>query len=160
MPQLTNQKKALDAFEESEPFYRDLLQGLYAPVYVCDILGYIRLYNQAAASLWGNEPQIGKDKWCGSFKIFNADGSIIPLDECPMAVVIKGRLVVDNKEVIVERPDGIRISVLPHPRVIKNSEGTIIGAINMLEDMTRLKKSEQKLRERVVLQLEESERFV
>lgn len=159
MPHITNQEKALHAFGESEPFYRDLLQGLYAPVYVCDTLGYVRLYNPAAAKLWGNEPQIGKDKWCGSYKIFRADGSIMPLGECPMAVVIKGQTVVDNKEVIIERPDGVRISVLPHPRVIKNSKGTIIGAINMLEDMTVLKNSEQKLRERVMLQLEEAERF-
>ena len=62
-----------------------LLQALPAAIYTCDIDGYIQLYNKAAAELWGREPVIGKDKWCGSWKIYNMDGSPLNLDECPMA---------------------------------------------------------------------------
>ncbi len=153
------QKNAVKALEEGEQFYHELLEGLHAPVYTCDALGYVKLCNQAALNLWGVKPQIGKTKWCGSFKLYHSDGSPMPIDGCPMALIIKGGRVTDGEEIIVERPDGIRTNVLSRPKLIKNSEGTIVGAINMLQDITALRTTEQKLRESVMLQLEESELF-
>ncbi len=153
------QRTPAKALDETEQYYHEFLEGLHAPVYTCDPSGYVRLYNQAAVKFWGVEPQIGKTKWCGSFKIYSSDGSPMELEECPMAVTLRGGVVLDNVEIIVERPDGIRINVLPHPKLIKNSDGNIVGAINMLQDVTALRNSEQKLRDSVLLQLEEAENF-
>ncbi len=155
----TSQTIALKLLEETEQYYHEFLEALHAPVYTCDAMGYVRLYNQAAVNFWGVEPQIGKTKWCGSFKIFFSDGSPMQLEECPMAVTLRGGVVAGNEEIIVERPDGIRINVLPHPKLIKNSDGNIVGAINMLQDITALRNSEQKLRDSTMLQLEEAELF-
>ncbi|MDB5062160.1 MAG: hypothetical protein JWP67_2003, partial [Mucilaginibacter sp.] len=54
-------------------------------VYTCDNLGYITSFNKAAEVLWGRKPEIGKDLWCGSWKIFYTNGEPMDLDTCPMA---------------------------------------------------------------------------
>ncbi|MEP6958115.1 MAG: PAS domain S-box protein [Nitrospirota bacterium] len=62
---VTGPKRAEEALRLSEARYRELIQALPAAVYTCDERGYITLYNQAAVALWGREPELGKDLWCG-----------------------------------------------------------------------------------------------
>ena len=73
----------------SEARYRDLIQALPAALYTCDAQGRVTLYNPAAVALWGREPELGKDLWCGSWKIYRPDGAPLPLDKCPMAVTLR-----------------------------------------------------------------------
>ena len=68
---------------------RDLIEKLPVAVYMCDVEGRIVFYNNEAANLWGRIPDPGKDKWCGSFKIFRHDGSDLPPDLCPMARTVR-----------------------------------------------------------------------
>lgn len=68
------------AFRETEVRCRQLLQGLPAAIYTCDADGRVALFNGAAADLWGREPRIGTDLWCGSWRIYRVDGSPLPLD--------------------------------------------------------------------------------
>lgn len=121
---------------EVELRYRQLVQHLPAALYTCDSRGYILLYNDAAAELWGREPEIGRDQWCGSWKIYRTDGSPLPLEECPMAVTLKTGKPVRNEEIIIERPDGIKRHILPHPSPVMDASGKVIGATNMLVDIT------------------------
>jgi PAS domain S-box-containing protein len=132
-------------FEESEQFYHQVLDKILA-FYTCDMDGYLKLFNRSAVTVWGIEPEAGKTKWCGSWKIFLPDGSPIPLDTCPMAMIIKERREVNSSEVIVERPDGTRSNVLIQPKILKDSNGVMIGAVNMLLDITQLRATEEKLR--------------
>ena len=132
---------------ETELRYRQLVHALPAAIYTCDDQGRILLYNRAAALLWGREPEIGKDLWCGSWRIFRPDGSPLPLDTCPMAVALKEGKPVYGEEIIIERPDGVRRNVLPHPRPIFDSSGKVVQAVNMLVDITEHKKHEQAVRE-------------
>jgi len=129
--------------------YTQLIHNLPAAIYTCDANGYIRLYNQAAVDLWGREPVIGQDLWCGSWKIFSPEGDALPLDECPMAIALKEGRAVNDVEIVVERPDGVRRSVLPHPRPIFNGAGKVIEAVNMLVDITDQKNRERVERERL-----------
>src|ERR1051325_2220604 len=103
---------------EPEQHYRTILENLARAVYTCDAQGYITFYNKQAAQLWGREPRIGKDKWCGSWKIYRPDGTLLPPDECPMALTLKEGRAVDSEEIIIERPDGSRLNVVPHPQPI------------------------------------------
>ncbi len=116
--------------------YKELFEKLPAAIYLCDADGYVKTYNSAAARLWGREPEIGKDLWCGSWKIFDLDGNPIPLDSCPMAMALKSRKPIRGKELIIEQPDGTRYNVLPHPQPLFNEKGELTGAINMIVDVT------------------------
>ena len=119
--------------------YLSMMQSLPAAVYTCDMDGYITFYNQAAAVLWGREPELGKDLWCGSWKIFTPLGEQMTLDCCPMAKTLKEKIAVIGEEIVVERPGGERRHILPHPKPMYNEEGEMIGALNMLVDVTENK---------------------
>ncbi|HEX6430365.1 MAG TPA: PAS domain S-box protein, partial [Niastella sp.] len=136
---ITEHKKLTKAIEGSELRYRTLIETLPTPLYTTDTEGRITLYNKAAVELWGREPEIGKDLWCGSFRILNADGSPLPLDSCPMAVCLREKRPVHGEEIIVIRPDGSLRDVAPHPQPVYDDQGNMTGAINMLVDITGIK---------------------
>ena len=139
---------ALTALQRNEYLHNQLVQNLAAAIYTCDVNGYITFYNKAAAELWGREPEIGKDLWCGSWKIFSPqDGKQMSLDDCPMAKALKGGKSVRGEEIVVERPDGVRRNILPYPDPIFDSSGEVIAAVNMLVDITELRNQENKLRQ-------------
>jgi len=132
-----------EALRFSEARYRGLIQALPTALYTCDERGLITLYNQAAVDLWGREPEVGRDLWCGSWKIYRPDGTALPLDECPMAVTLREGRAMWGEEIVIERPDGTRRHVLPHPEPMRNAAGAVVGAINMLIDITDRKRGEQ-----------------
>lgn len=151
---VTEQKKLIQALKESESLYKNselrykqLIQTLQAPLYTTDAEGRITLFNKAAADLWGREPEIGKDLWCGSFKILNTDGSNMPLDQCPMAVCLKEQRPVYGEEILVIRPDGSIRYVAPHPQPVFDESGKMTGAVNMLIDITESKQAAKALGE-------------
>ncbi|TDE30566.1 response regulator [Flavobacterium ranwuense] len=143
--QLEAEKKILKRIQDSKKYYRNLIQSLPVAVYTCDKNGYIQLYNKEAVELWGRKPEIGKDMWCGSFKISNTDGSSLPLDKCPMAIALKEERAVLEQEIIIERPNGEKRFVLPNPRTIFDEEGKLSGCINTLIDVTDQKRIESEL---------------
>jgi PAS domain S-box-containing protein len=129
----------ISALEPSEEHYRPLIQGLPAAAYLCDAQGYIRLYNDAAVELWGREPRIGQDRWSGAPHILDADGKAMPLENCPMAIALREGREVRGLEIVIDRPDGTRRNVLPFPRPIRDGCGAVVGAVNLMVDVTDLK---------------------
>lgn len=112
------------------------IQAMPVAIYTTDPEGHVTMYNQAAVQLWGREPEVGKDLWCGSWEIYKTDGSALPFDECPMARALKEERAVTGEEIVVARPDGSRRNVKPYPQPIFNDSGELIGATNLLIDVT------------------------
>ena len=50
-------------------------------------------------------------------------------------------------QIVLARPDGTRVWVLPYPEPLRDASGEIVGAVNMLVDITKLKLAEEALRE-------------
>jgi PAS domain S-box-containing protein len=150
---VTEQVLSRKKIEESEKMYRDLIHKLPVATYSCDAEGQIVLYNKAAVALWGSEPELGKDLWHYSWEINNNKKSSTTYNLCSMAKAFKEGAPVHREEIIIERPDGDRRSVLPYPVPFHDIEGQITGAVIVLADITemklvekRLKKSEKKYR--------------
>ncbi|WP_298733458.1 ATP-binding protein [uncultured Chitinophaga sp.] len=149
---------------ESEHRYRQIIQGLPAAFYTCDPKGRIKSYNEAAAALWGRQPQIGKDLWCGSWKIYRTDGSLLPPEQYPMAIAVREGKPLLGEEIVIEHPDGARRHILTNPQPIFDAAGNIVEAINMLVDITAHRKAEEALRQneeryRTMLEKEVEERM-
>jgi PAS domain S-box-containing protein len=138
-------KETLERERESEYRLRELIDALPAAIYTTDAEGRIMHYNGAAVALWGREPEVGKDLWCGSWRIYEPDGASLPLESCPMAVAIREGRSIRGKEIIIERPDGTRCDVLPYPDPIRDASGAVVGAVNMLVDLTDRKQAEREL---------------
>jgi PAS domain S-box-containing protein len=121
---------------------RKVLDALPAAVYTTDANGTITYYNRAAAELAGREPEIGKDQWCVTFRIYTPDGKLLPHDQCPMAVALKEQRPIRGVEAMAQRPDGTLFPFLPFPTPIKDEDGRVLGAVNMLVDISDRKQSE------------------
>jgi PAS domain S-box-containing protein len=130
---------------EADDFFPQLLDVLPAAVYVTDAQGYVTYFNEAAADIWGRRPQLGKDRWCGSWKLFWPDGRELPHDQCPMAIAVKEQRSIRGLEAIVERPDGTRISLIPYPTPLFSGSGAFLGAVNLIVDLTEHKEKEKQL---------------
>src|SRR5258705_5578661 len=122
----------------------DLLEALPVALYTTDAEGRITFYNQAAADMWGHRPQLGS-LWCGSWRIYWPDGRPLPHDQCPMAVTLKEGRPVRGVEAVVERPDGTRVPFLPYPTPLKDKAGRVIGALNVLIDLSDHKEDQGRL---------------
>jgi signal transduction histidine kinase len=70
-----------------------------------------------------------------------------------MAIALKEGRAVRGVEAIAERPDGTRVWFEPYPTPLRDSEGSIVGGINMLVDITERKQAEDALQQ-LNLQLE------
>ncbi len=126
------------AQQSPNPLESTIFNNLPVAVYTCDSLGRITSYNSAAESLWGRKPEIGKDLWCGSWKIYTPDGSPMALDVCPMARTLKEGIAIEGEEILVERPDNTRIKVKNYPVPIFDNDGKLTGAVNTLIDITQV----------------------
>ncbi len=135
----------------AEKHYRQLIENLPLAIYACDAEGCITLYNRAAEELWGRQPIVYKDKWCGSWRMYKTDGvTAVPLDSCTMAEVLKQQPVT-QKEIIIETPEGKRSYIQPHIVLTYDERGKITGAINMLTDLTEEKNAQKKIEENQLL---------
>jgi len=126
-----------------DSYYRQMVHDLPVAIYTCDRHGFISYFNNEAVKLWGRTPTIGTDIWCGSWKIFDTEGNPVSLDDCPMALTLKEARPIRGVEIVVERPDGKRVNVLPHPDPIKDEHGQLVGAVNMLVDITEHKQARE-----------------
>jgi PAS domain S-box-containing protein len=127
---------------DSESHLRAVLDALPAAVYITDAAGRITYYNNAAVRLAGREPQLGSDEWCVTWRLYNTDGSRLPHDCCPMAVAIKENRAVRGAEAVLERPDGTRVPFVPYPTPLRDASGALLGAVNMLVDISDRKSVE------------------
>jgi PAS domain S-box-containing protein len=122
-----------------------VLEALGVATYVTDGDGRITFYNEAAVRLWGRRPELG-ELWCESLRLFRPDGRPLPDEESPMATALREGRSVRDQEAILERPDGSRAWFRPYPTPIVDGEGRVTGAVNVLIDLTELRKAEAALR--------------
>ena len=87
------------------------------------------------------------DRFCGSFKLFSPDGSPIAHDQCWMARALRMDRGYNRREIIIERPDGQRLTALAHANPIHDESGKLLGAVNVLVDISDRKRAEEALRE-------------
>jgi PAS domain S-box-containing protein len=142
---VTNAKYMEDQIRESEQHLRNLLEALPAAVYTTDASGRITFFNKAAIEMSGRTPQVG-DMWCVTWRLHNTDGTLLPHDQCPMAIALKEDRPIRGVEAVAERPDGTRVPFIPYPTPLHDAEGKLIGAINMLVDITERKQAENRQR--------------
>lgn len=136
----------VEEYKEIEARYLQLIQGLPAAIYTCDANGYIVSYNEAATKLWGREPVLGSDKWCGFWKAYNIDGTPMVHEQSPMATALKDKKDITDVEIVIERPDGQIRNILLNPKPFINASGNVIGGVNMLIDITERKNIDEKNR--------------
>jgi signal transduction histidine kinase/ActR/RegA family two-component response regulator len=127
--------------------FRQLLEKLPAAVYMCDAAGLITYYNRHAVELWGRAPKLNDpvDRFCGSYKLLSSDGIPIAHEQCWMAKALAMDKEFDGEEILVEREDGTRATVLAHASPLRDETGKLFGAVNILVDISDQKRAESAL---------------
>jgi len=143
---ITSRKESEAKLRQSEQHLQDLMAAIPAAIYTTDAEGRITYFNQAAVELAGRTPAIGSDEWCVTWKLYQPDGTPLPHDQCPMAVALKEGRSIRNAEAVAERPDGTRVPFIPYPTPLRDAEGRVTGAINMLVDISERKQAETQQR--------------
>jgi PAS domain S-box-containing protein len=126
-----------DPVKPGEPVINFSQIYAYAPVaiYTCDRDGYVTSFNEAAALLWGREPEIGKDLY-GCWNIYYPDGRPMPLAECPMARALKEGIAVDNELITIENPGHNFKTLQVFSTPLFDALNQLTGSHNTLIDVT------------------------
>lgn len=122
-----------------------LIQQMPTAVYTINQEGILTFYNQKAVELWGYHPRLNDPKesrYCGSFMIFKPDGTPLPHDKSPAAIALRQKKKIDGEEIIIERPDGSRVTALVNISPLFE-DGKFSGTINVLQEITARKKNEK-----------------
>ena len=144
---VTEHKRAEQALRDSEERFRALFDRGPIAMYSCDASGAIQEFNRNAVLLWGREPVRGDpdERFCGAFKLCFPDGSPMPHAHSPIAAVLKGEPPIEHGvEVVIERADGTRTTIVANIVPLKNDRGEITGAINCMYDITERSRLERK----------------
>src|SRR5262249_41421584 len=126
---ITERKEAELKLKENEQRLEQLLAALPAAIYTIDAEGHVTYFNPAAVELAGRVPVIGKDEWTITERLYNPDGSVLPIEQTPIVVSMREGRPVRGAEVVAERPDGTRVPFIPFPTPLRNASGEITGAI-------------------------------
>src|SRR5829696_7336964 len=122
--------------ERAERSFRQRLEVFPAAIYTTDAAGRITFYNEAAVKLSGRRALLGTDQWCVTWRLYWPDGGPLPHDECPMAIALKEDRAIRGAQAVAERPDGTRVPFMPHPTPLRDASGALVGAVNMLLDIS------------------------
>lgn len=134
------------ALADGESYFWRLLDTLPVAAYTCDQDGLITHFNAEAKRFWGRAPRLNdpSDRYCGSLRLYSAiDGSPIAHAHCWMAQSLLTGESYHHQEIVIERPDGSQVRVLSHVNPIKDESGHVVGAVNVLTDISGQKHAEE-----------------
>ncbi len=124
--------------------YREFLDALGVAVYTTDADGRITFYNEAAATFWGRRPELGEE-WCGSLRLFWSDGQAdaarrVPDGDRSPREPARSRLR-GARRAAGRQSDRVRAL----SDAAADDDGALIGAVNVLIDVTDRRKAEDAL---------------
>lgn len=147
---VTIRKRTERRLRAAEKRYRGLAELLPVGICACDApSGIITYYNGQAGALWGRTPKLGHpdERYSGALKLLRPDsGEVIPMAESPPAIALREGRRFRSEEVVIERPDGSRVTVLSHVEPVRGRDGEVLGVIEAIHDVTAMKESEAALR--------------
>ena len=121
-----------------------VLGNVPAAAYVCDQDGLITYFNRRAAEIWGREPFLNdsRDRYCGSSRIFTREGAPLSHEKCWMARALMEDREFNGYELVIEQPSGKRVTTLAHATPVHGQDGTLLGAVNVIVDISDQKRKE------------------
>ena len=119
----------------------DQIELMPRAVCVCDTKGAIVAYNNKAAALWGTmQPASGSGLYGGFVHLFRPDGTKLSPDRSPVAWVLASGEPMPDIELVAERKNGTRATVLFDIAPLVDRQGGITGAIVALHDVTDMRR--------------------
>jgi two-component system sensor kinase FixL len=144
MPVLVGKSQSKAGSSAVAASWRSILDAIPAGAYTCDAAGLLTYFNPLAEGVWGRVPKLRDpaDRYCGSFKLYSSNGTRMPHEACWMALALQEGKKYNGREVVIEQPGGGRIFAMAYANPLHDNQGQIIGAVNLVLDITAQKKLE------------------
>jgi PAS domain S-box-containing protein len=123
---------------------RGILGTIPAAAYACDASGQITYFNSIAEAIWGRAPRLrdASERYCGSYRLYSMDGRRMRHEECWMALALLQGRPYHGRAIVIERRDGTRTIGKAHAHPLRNDQSQIVGALNLVADITELSGAE------------------
>ena len=142
-------RSLLATVQEEKERFASLINSISDEVWFADTHKRFALVNPAAVHEFALGPgnAVDVEQLAESLEVLRPDGSPRPVEESPPLRALKGEFV-RNEEEIIRTPVG---GELRHREVssspVRNGQGTIIGSLSVVRDVTERKRAENALRE-------------
>ncbi len=122
-----------------------LLQQIPVGVCICDRHGTVVRSNQFAAEILGRTLTTGDPHqyFWQEIRIYSADGSRLAPERSPMRELLRTGSPIKDREVILERADGVRATILANLEPLLDERGVLIGGVSCFTDISDRKRTEQ-----------------
>lgn len=124
---------------------QQVLNLLPVGAYTCNSDGLITYCNAPAAAIWGRAPLLNDpvQRYCGAWELRDKTGTVLTHDQCWMAQALTTGRSCGGKESLVVREDGSIAHVIDHVSTIRGQDGTLLGALNIMIDVTAQSRAAQ-----------------
>ena len=105
----------------------------------------VTMVNQQTSQLlgWDIQTPMPLTEFLHRNRRLNLEGQQIPDSDVPMVRALRNGEVLIRSEVVIERPDGKRITILSNGAPLIDDRGTIVAAIAVFQDYTQVRDAEQ-----------------
>jgi PAS domain S-box-containing protein len=124
-----------------------ILESIDAGIVVCDASGALTRFNRQAREFHGRPPEpVPPEAWAAHYGLHVPDGSrLLRVEEVPLYRAYRGELVRDA-EMMIRSPGGAAHLVLCTCQPMRAPDGTELGAVCLMYDITARKHQEEALR--------------
>ncbi len=133
--------------EDRESTLNQLLEAMPDGVVTCDAAGLLGEFNRTARDWHGIDPRaLPPEDWAAHFDLYRAEGdALLTTDEVPLLRALRGEHVREAEIIIRAVGQPARI-VRCNGEPVSAADGTPLGAVCVMHDVTRLKAAEDTAR--------------
>jgi PAS domain S-box-containing protein len=139
--QATRAPRVLQVLQDSYRVSNAVWDELPVAMYICDADGRLVQFNRRACDIWGYKPDLSADslRYGAARKLFRIDGTPVTPETSFMREVLETGKSKRDLNLIMERPDGTRVTIHGNLDPVIDDDGKIVGAVNCFQDVTTLK---------------------
>jgi len=122
-----------------------LFESMADGVFTLDQNGCITSWNPAMQRISGYEPGEAVGQKCQLLKFNRCFGNQCPVDFSECGIFEHGRI--DSQECFMRHKQGHDVPIMKSVRLVRDENGTVIGVVETVTDLTELKRTRQQLAE-------------
>ena len=143
---ITSLKAAQRKIVRQQKFQRAILEHIQDGIVACNARGQLMMFNRASREIHGCDlAQVPQEEWARYYRLYHADG-VTPLttEEVPLVRAFQGQDV-HNQEMVVQARNGDKRELRVNGQAMYDNDGSKLGAVVSLHDITDLNKARKKL---------------
>ncbi|MBD1838848.1 PAS domain S-box protein [Coleofasciculus sp. FACHB-501] len=145
---ISDLKRAEAALQKEREFLNVLLDNIEAGIVACDANGVLTLFNQASRAFHGlPEQPLAAEQWAEYYDLYLPDGKTpMKREDIPLFRALQEEHIRDVEMVIAPKSGKVR-TLLASGQAFFDLQGTKLGAVVAMHDITERKRAEEALRE-------------